>query len=107
MVEKTYRIDVAIDQQDFDPDNRIAEEDVYLTKGINELYPEICHNLEVLVQKEFRSFPAFTKVDGVLPLAIQFKNKSTGWPVVNVLIRAQNEQAIRDLMHEIGYEHAE
>ena len=104
MYSKAYRLDVALSKQDYDPDNRVTQEDAVHFKGnaLNNNYPEICHNLEVLIQKEAQSFPASQQVQRILPAAYQLQSKATGFPIVDLTLEADSVDAINNLMIEIG-----
>ena len=109
MYSKTFRLDVAADRADFDPNNIVIQEDALNFKGnaLSENYPEICHNLEVLVQKEAQSFPASQNVQSILPAAYQLQSKATGYPIVDLWITAESVDAINNLMIEMGYDEPE
>lgn len=109
MHSKTFRLDVAVDQTDIDPDNRVTQEDAVYFKGnaLSNNYPEICHNLEVLIQKEAQSFPASQQVQRILPAAYQLQSKATGFPIVDLTLEADSIQAIDNLMIEMGYDKPE
>lgn len=109
MHSKTFRLDVALSKQDYDPDNRVTQEDAVNFKGhaLSENYPEICHNLEVLIQKEAQSFPASQQVQRILPAAYQLQSKATGFPIVDLTLEADSVDAINNLMIEMGYDKPE
>ena len=109
MHSKTFRLDVALSKQDYDPDNRVTQEDAVNFKGhaLSENYPEICHNLEMIVQKEAQSFPASQNVQSILPAAYQLQSKATGFPIVDLWITADSLDVINNLMIEMGYDKPE
>lgn len=109
MYSKTFRLDVAADRADFDPNNVVIQEDALNFKGhaLSENYPEICHNLEVLIQKEAQSFPASQDVQRILPAAYQLQSKATGFPIVDLTLEANSVDAINNLMIEMGYDKPE
>ena len=109
MYSKTFRLDVAADRADFDPNNVVIQEDALNFKGhaLSENYPEICHNLEVLIQKEAQSFPASQQVQRILPAAYQLQSKATGFPIVDLTLEADSVDAINNLMIEMGYDKPE
>lgn len=109
MYSKTFRLDVAADRADFDPNNVVTQEDAVNFKGhaLSENYPEICHNLEVIVQKEAQSFPASQQVQRILPAAYQLQSKATGFPIVDLTLEADSVDAIDNLMIEMGYDKPE
>lgn len=109
MYSKTFRLDVAVDRADFDPNNVVTREDAVHFKGnaLNNNYPEICHNLEVLIQKEAQSFPASQNVQSILPAAYQLQSKATGYPIVDLTLEADSLDAIDNLMIEMGYDEPE
>ena len=106
MYSKTFRLDVAADRADFDPNNVVIQEDALNFKGhaLSQNYPEICHNLEVLIQKEAQSFPASQQVQRILPAAYQLQSKATGFPIVDLTLEANSVDAINNLMIEMGYD---
>ena len=109
MHSKTFRLDVAADRADFDPNYVVIQEDAVYFKGnaLSNNYPEICHNLEMIVQKEAQSFPASQGVQSILPAAYQLQSKATGYPIVDLWITAESVDAIDNLMIEMGYDEPE